>query len=98
MQHPSGLQEPVKRVLGDAVARIKAGRIIKDEFQIEIGETFNPHRLAVAQEPMAILLALRPIAAVMQANGPDRAAHANQRAKVDHGAFQPERAFETAVD
>ena len=73
-----------RRVVADAGAGIEAGRLRQLQPEMEIVEAVDQQRLAVAQEPVAVGLALRPVAAVVEADRPDRAADADRRAEPHH--------------
>src|SRR5579862_1656232 len=77
VRHPGALQERIEPVVAYAGPWCEARRVFQREAEVQIIEAVDQDRLAVAKEPMAVVLALRPVAAVMQPDGPDRTAHAD---------------------
>lgn len=98
VQHPGTLKEYVERIVADAWPRIKLRRLIEQELEIKIVESVDQHGLAVAEEPVAIGLALSPVADVVKADSPQWTTHSDQYANIDHRSFEPLRTIEATVD
>jgi hypothetical protein len=65
MQHPGALQESVETVVCDAGTGIEPRCTRQSEAEVQVVETVQQQRLVMAQEPVAVGLALRPITAVV---------------------------------
>ena len=65
---------------------------------MEIEQAIQPEACPVREEWMTIGLALRPIPAVVHANGPQRPTHAYRRTEPDQRPLQPFGTLEAAVN
>jgi hypothetical protein len=65
---------------------------------MQIPECVLPDALLVGKERMAVGAALRQVAHVVGADGPERTAHADHRAKIDQDTLEPLRTLEAAMD
>src|ERR1700716_1863394 len=79
LQHPAAIEKPVERIVANSWAGIETRRMLQDEPAMEIKQAIEPEAFPVREERMTIGLALRPIPAVVHANGPQRPTHAHRR-------------------
>ncbi|MGT2514025.1 hypothetical protein ACVOMT_07010 [Sphingomonas panni] len=98
LRHPAGLQPAQEAVVAEIGFGDEAGWMVEVEPAVHLPPRILQHRRTMGMERVAIRLALRPVAHVVQPDHAERAGHADQRAEIHEQPFEPARRDEAAMD